>query len=421
MSRAAVLATYLATRRRRFADRAALESWQERRLHWALRHAQRAFTFYTAIGSTQLADFPVMDKRQWLSNFAELNDRHLSLEQCLVLARRAEAERSFETSVAGRSVGLSTGTSGRQAAFLTVQAERDRWAGHMLAKALPQGLLAGARVALVLRAGGPLYANVGSGRVSFRFVDLYAPLAQQVAELAAFEPTVLAAPPRLLELLATQQRAGRLAIRPRTLYSVADVLEPEVARSVEAAFGVSLGQIYQATEGFLGITCDHGRLHLNEDLLVFETEHLGQGRFTPVITDLYRTSQAVIRYRLGDVLAGVDSECGCGSPLRGVAAVEGRTDDLLQLVATDGTTRHCFPDLVRAAVLETAGVEDFQLVQESPDRLQLAVQPAERWPMAAAALRERLAVAGFSVPALEQFDFLAQPVSAKRRRIRRGF
>ena len=69
-------------------------------------------------------------------------------------------------------------------------------------------------MALVLRAGGPLYASVEGGRVSFRFVDLYAPREQQRAELAAFAPTVLAAPPVLLELLAGDRLAGRLPISP---------------------------------------------------------------------------------------------------------------------------------------------------------------------------------------------------------------
>ncbi len=114
------------------------------------------------------------------------------------------------------------------------------------------------------------------------------------------------------------------------MYSIADVLDPDVEERISEAFGVRVGQIYQATEGFLGITCRQGRMHLNEDLAVIETEQVGPGRFVPVITDLYRQTQAIVRYRLEDVLVE-GSGCDCGSALRVIERIEGRQDDVLQL------------------------------------------------------------------------------------------
>jgi len=257
--------------------------------------------------------------------------------------------------------------------------------------------------------------------VRFRFIDLYAPLARQVAELVDTAPTVLAAPPLLLDLLAAERRAGRLPIAPEVIYSIADVLDAEVADRIAEGFATPVGQIYQATEGFLAITCAHGRLHLNEDLLVFEAEELGRQRFTPVVTDLYRTSQAVIRYRLGDVLVAAGDPCGCGSPLRVIDGVEGRCDDLLQLPLRAGGMASCFPDLVRAAVLEASGVTDFQVAQEAPSRLRLAVHPARTWAAAADGLSRRLVGAGFVAPEMVEADFVEPAVTVKRRRISREY
>jgi putative adenylate-forming enzyme len=412
--RAAALAHYLAARHRRFPEREALLEWQRPRLAAALRRAVR-FPRYAGLAGAALADFPVLDKAAWLADFAGLNARGLSLDICLGLARAAEAGRAFDTRLAGLSVGLSSGTSGSQAAFLTSAAERARWAGTMLARALPDGLAGGARIALVLRAGGPLYDAVGGGRVSFRFIDLYEPLERQVAALAEFAPTVLAAPPVLLDLLAAERTAGRLRIAPRLVYSVADVLDPDVAQRVAAAFGVAVGQVYQATEGFLGITCAAGTLHLNEDLLHFEEEPAGPGRFVPVVTDLFRTSQAVIRYRMGDVLVAAGA-CGCGSPLRPVAAVEGRSDDVLRL-ARAGRPSPCFADLVRGAVLG-AGAGDFQLVQTGAGSLVLAVA-GDGWEAARDALAAALARAGFDPVRIERGEFTAPAPGEKRRRVRR--
>jgi putative adenylate-forming enzyme len=291
----------------------------------------------------------------------------------------------------------------------------------MLAKALPGGLRAGARVALVLRAGGPLYAAVGGSRISFRFVDLYAPPEQQRAELAAFAPTVLAAPPVLLDQLTAEARAGRPVCTPSTVYSVADVLDPDVAARIEDGFGVPPGQVYQATEGFLGITCAHRTLHLNEDLLVVETEPLGDGRVAPVITDLYRRTQAIVRYRLGDVLRPSGRACPCGSPMLAIDRIEGRCDDVLHLPRTDGRTASCYADLVRGAILGAPGVADFQLDQDAPLRLRLAVVPDAAWPAACAALSGALAGAGFTPPAIVPAPFTPPDATRKRRRVSRSW
>ena len=418
--RAAVLAHYLATRSRRFADREELLAWQRPRLARARRRAVRFPRYADLAGAgldgVRLEDFPVLDKPAWLADFDGLNTRGLSLADCLAAARDAEAGRSFDTRLDGLAVGLSSGTSGSQAAFLTSAAERARWAGTMLARALPEGLSGGARVALVLRAGGPLYDAVGGGRVSFRFVDLYDALERQAAALVEFAPTVLAAPPVLLDLLAAERTAGRLPIAPRLVYSIADVLDPDVAGRVAAGFGVAVGQIYQATEGFLGITCAAGTLHLNEDLLLFEDEPAGPGRFVPVVTDLFRTSQAVVRYRMGDVLVASAGPCGCGSPLRPVAAVEGRSDDVL-LLRRAGRVAPCFADLVRGAVLG-AGAGDFQVVQGDAGDLVLAVA-GDGWEAARDGLAAALARAGFDLPRIDRGDYLAPAVGQKRRRVRR--
>ncbi len=417
--RLGVLTSYLATRNRRFADREALLAWQRPRLQRALRRARATFPGYREVSSDDLAAFPLMDRETWLAGFDGLNDRGLNLQECLAASRNAEAGRGFGTTLRGVSVGLSTGTSGRQGAFLTSPAERSRWAGTLLAKALPHGLLAGARIALVLRAGGPLYAAVGSSRVRFTFIDLYSPAEQQRAELVAFAPTVLAAPPVLLDQLAAARRDGRLAISPAAVYSIADVLDADVAARIEAGFGVPVGQVYQATEGFLGITCAHGTLHLNEDLLVVEREDIGDGRFTPVVTDLFRTTQAIIRYRIGDVLHPAAMPCPCGSPFQAVDRIEGRDDDVLRLARATGGTAPCFADLVRGLVLGTSGVEDFRVEQDGPDHLTLAVSPEAAWRAAATVLESGLSGAGFVAPRISPATFTPPDPTRKRRRVSR--
>ncbi len=425
--RAAVLASYVATRRRRFADRGALEAWQQRRLRRVLARARERYPFYADVPDARLDAFPVLDKADAVAHFAALTDRGVDLAECLAVAREAEARRDFTATVAGLSVGLSSGTSGRQTVFLTSPAERARWAGTVLAKALPHGLLAGARVALVLRAGGPLYASVGSRRVAFRFLDLATPTVEHLPALAAFAPTVLVAPPRVLRELAAARLAGDLDVAPQRVLSVAEVLDPPDRAAVEAGLGVRVDEVYQATEGFLGISCDRGTLHLNEDLVVVEREPLdGDGRrFVPVVTDLFRTSQAVVRRRLDDVLVAAQEPCPCGDPALALDAVVGRADDVLLLPrAGAGATAPLvafYPDFVRAAVLGAGGVEDFRVVQRAPGTLELAVDPAPALPAAAAALAAALRGAGLVPPAVVSVPLSPEPRLTKLRRVRRTF
>jgi putative adenylate-forming enzyme len=422
--RAALLAAYQQARRRHFDTRADLERWQARQVRRALERARRRFPYYRSVAHARLDAFPVMDKATFTEHFEALNDRGLELAACLERARAAEADRDFTASLAGVSIGLSSGTSGRQSVFLTSPAERRRWAASVLAKGLPGGLRAGARIALVLRAGGPLYESVSAGRVVFQFFDLAQPMDEHLRGLVDLRPTVLAAPPQALILLAKARRDGRLPVTPKRIFSIAEVLDPHDQAIIEAAFGLRVDQIYQATEGFLGISCMRGRLHLNEDVLHIERQVLDEGgrRFVPVVTDLFRRTQAIVRFRLDDVLIEAAEPCPCGSPCRVIERVEGRCDDVLLLApASGGALRPLFPDFVRGAVLAVQDVTDVRVVQEAPDLLRLAVLPAQAWPGAAAALHDLATRSGLRVPRIERAAFEVQPSVVKLRRVRRTF
>ncbi|WP_149203007.1 F390 synthetase-related protein [Actinotalea subterranea] len=414
---------YARARRRRFADRAALQAWQDARLRRVLATAPRRYPYYRGLAPTRLTDLPVIDKATVVERFADLNEHGLTLDACLAAARTAERERDFTASLGGVSIGLSSGTSGRQSVFLTTPRERARWAGEVLAKALPDGLVTGTRVALVLRAGGPLYESVGTRRVSFRFVDLALPVEAQLTALEDFRPTVLAAPPSILRLVAQAKVQGRSTISPGRVLSVAEVLDPHDEREIEAGLGCRVDQIYQATEGFLGISCRLGALHLNEDLVKVERIPLDRTgrRFTPVITDLVRTSQAVLRLRLDDVLLAADDACGCGSPTLVVDEVAGRADDVLWLASAErpGTRGPLFADFVRGAVLGAPGVRDFRVVQTGAATVTVAVTPPAAHDGAASALRATVRRAGLVEPAVERADFTPLGPTEKLRRVRR--
>ncbi|MDQ3126815.1 MAG: cell division protein FtsA, partial [Pseudomonadota bacterium] len=212
--------------------------------------------------------------------------------------------------------------------FVTSAAERGGWVGHILARLLPaDALIRPTRIALCLRADNRLYGDVeAAGPFRFLFVGLDVPGAERFERLRAFAPDVLIAPTQVLADLA------RRTDKPwplRRLFYGAEPMGDAERGWITAALGVRPDPIYQATEGFLGAPCRLGTLHLNEDVLIIEREPVSRtNRFLPIVTDLRRTTQLMIRVRLPDLLEPLATPCPCGSPLTAVQPVEGRLEDL---------------------------------------------------------------------------------------------
>lgn len=390
--------------------RAALERYQQRRVRKHLRFLRAHSPFYREVYA--LTDAPVMDKAMMMVHFDGLNTAGVRRTDAEALALAAERSRDFAPMLGDIAVGLSSGTSGHRGLFLVSPTDRDAWAGTVLAVTLPPGLT-GHRIALFLRANNALYESVRSKLVDFRYYDLTVPIADHLADLAAYAPTILVAPPSVLRLLAgTDHELGDL----ERVYSVAEVLDPGEAENFAAGFGQDrLHQLYQCTEGFLAHSCAHGVLHLNEQHVLIEPEWLDDRRFLPVVTDFSRRTQPIVRYRLNDVLHARRGPCPCGSVLRAIERIEGREDDTLLI---DGAV--VFADLVSRAVIAAEGFAEYRVVQTGPATLEvhlddLAAAPAVRAELEALWLR-----LGVQAPSTDFLPYAADP-AVKRRRVRRDW
>ncbi len=367
----------------------------------------------------------MMDKSCWMQHFDAINTAGITLQDAYRVAENAEHSHDFQPTLDGISVGLSTGTSGARGVFLASGSERRRWAGTMLAKLLPGGLLARERIALLLRAGSNLYETIQGARLTFRYFDLVQPLDRLVDALGAYAPTILVGPAQALALLAGLRMQGRTHIAPRRVISAAEVLDPIDRARMEQTWGIAVEQIYQATEGFLGHTCPHGVMHLNEDGLIVERAWIdrAQRRFVPIVTDLYRHTQPVIRYRLNDVLVQREAPCPCGSAHMALDRIEGREDDIVWLPSrTDDVPVPLFADALTRALLTTdPAITDYQIDQVAVGALQIAIEPSpdasrrQALRDAVHALCDRLAA---DAPELAFVDMPRHVITHKRRRVR---
>lgn len=358
------LRAYCRTRLGHHGDETGLRAHQARLLRRQLRRIGALSPHYRRYAGRPLEAWPVMDKAGMLAHFDEINTAGLRLSDVWAVALAAESRRDFAPTLDGYTVGMSSGTSGRRGVFVVSAREQAEWAGTVLARFVLRGLRRGQRVALFLRADSNLYHCVGLGGIRFRFFDLFQPFSGQVARLQAWQPDIVVAPPQVLLQIGLATRAGRVALRARAI-SVAEVLEPAERALLATQFG-QLGEIYQASEGFLGMRCAHGNLHLNEEDLLIERDWLDgtRTRFVPVVTDLRRTLQPIIRYRLDDVLRMSGARCPCGRAALVVDAVEGRCDDQLLLPDEAGGVVTVFSDLVSRALAQVLPPEaDYRLQQ----------------------------------------------------------
>lgn len=368
----------------------ALQRYQERRARAIVAYAERRSPFYRAHWAghdlRNWRALPTVDKQLMMAHFGTFNTRGIGRDEAMSVALEAERSRDFRPVIRGLTVGLSSGTSGHRGLFLVSRWEQAAWAGTILARtlhSLPRGRL---RVAFFLRSNSNLYEQVGGTLIQFRYFDLMLPLIEAVAALNDLQPHILVGPPSLLGFLASEREQGRLRCRPGRLISVAEVLEPQDEQRISGIFDVPVHQIYQCTEGLLAVCCERGSLHVQEDGVALQYEPLpasetdvgeakSEKRVMPIVTDLWRRTQPIIRYRLNDVLRLDARPCPCGSTFQVIRSIEGRCDDVCHFASLNGDLRPFYPDTLRRMVLlASPDIVDYQVVQESSERLHIRLK-----------------------------------------------
>ncbi len=298
------------------------------------------------------------------ADYGAWNSLNMSDAELRALADAAEAGNAVGDLSAGWSSGSGGGTRGL---FVASSTERADYIGQSLARLLPaRALLKRQRLALHLRANNDLYRDVQRGRFAFAHFPLETSLEETIAALMQFDPTILIAPPHRLIAYA---KVGLRLPSLRHLFCGSEPISQAETEFLTEAFGVRPGAIYQATEGFLGAECPKGRLHLNEHAIEFELKSIpATDGFRPVITDLRRTSQPIVRLRGDDYLELDPKPCPCGYGGRVVRAPQGRVRDIWHLGKRVVTP----PQVVGAVETILGGARDWQ-AEASSDTVTLRV------------------------------------------------
>lgn len=209
-------------------------------------------------------------------------------------------------------------------------------------------------------------------------VDVNAPEAQIIKELNEFKPSMLSGYPSNLALLANFEE---LAIQPDVVITGGELLTDKIREKLTRKFNCYVQTHYSCTEaGEIACECFEKHLHINEDWVIVEPVdrdnrpvEYGMRSDKVLITNLSNYIQPIIRYELTDRIILHDEKCKCGKRSRWLE-IEGRTDDILEF----GNGVFVAPMSFYKILEEIGEIRRFQLVQRSPQRLELRLVADER-------------------------------------------
>lgn len=412
----------------KFKSREQLQKYQSQQLQKFIQNKSKYFSYYQQF-EPSLKSFPVVNKTIINENFVQFNRYKITREVALDIAIQAEKDRNFIPTIEGITVGLSSGTSGKRGLFLVSPKERFVWAGSILAKVLSTKSLCKVlnlfgkplRIAFFLRANSNLYNTIQSKRVLFRYFDLQINMDTHIQELDKYKPDILIAPASILVEMASLYSKKLSQLNLLQVISVAEVLDKKQKEKIESLLNISVQEIYQCTEGFLGTSCKEGNIHLNEEFVHFEMDRIDECRFYPILTDFTRETQAFIRYRLNDILKVHPNECPCGQKTMCIDSIEGREDEVLWFRdQSKNQMRPIFPDRIRQLMyLISDELLDYRIVQKKEAMFfYLKVSPTVHLEQEVKAQFLKLLVnSDLVIPRIEFLEWFDQPIIEKKKRI----
>jgi phenylacetate-CoA ligase len=341
---------------------------------------------------------PVTDKRQLMAHFDHwVTDPEITREK--VEAFVGDPRNVGDRFLGKYLVATSSGTSGLRGLYVlderstTIESALSTRVGGMVGvRDLARMAARGGRTAILTAPGGHFYTVAGTARFQrehprlgkrMRFFAIDLPLPELVDELNRYNPAVLSGFLGMLLLLAGEQEAGRLRIRPALVIPGGETCTMGDRGRLAAAFGAKVRTVYAATEcSYLAVGCAYGWYHMSTDWAVvepvdadFQPVPAGELSHTVLISNLVNRVQPFLRYNLGDSLLVRPDPCPCGSVFPAVR-VQGRAVDLLTFPTRNGESVSLSPMHFGTVLDKVPGVGQFQVVQTEPATLRVRLRAA---------------------------------------------
>ena len=370
---------------------------QERRIARMVAHAARTVPHYRDVlrsmgldpaairSAADLARLPLIERTQ----LQQEPDRFLSSAwpRSEYLELRSGGSSGLPRSVYHHPISVleNTGQGEREQARLRALTGKRRF--RTLSIASPRGAEADLRAFARRHAFIPDHALPERRRCSM------AERPEDVArEIAASRPDVVRGFGSYLEQVAQAlaEQHGRSAA-PRVFAYGGDGMSTAGRSRIRERLGAAVWSFYQAIECLkIASECPAGSgLHVHSDLCVVRVVDAA-GLDVPtgrrgevVIANLVNPATVLLNYRLGDEAMLLAGPCGCGSAQPLLSFPEGRVEDWFQVSSGE----RVYTQRLRALFTDERDVWQYQIVQESPSSLRVAVVAAGGADLAALSAR----------------------------------
>jgi phenylacetate-coenzyme A ligase PaaK-like adenylate-forming protein len=314
----------------------------------------------------------------------------------------------------------TAGTTGLRDLFVYDGEEFATWVATCLRGMASWGLTPTTRLAGIgspspLHVSNQLYAVLLAGRPpGMPRLTVTTPLPQMVAALNAYQPQALTAYPSIAAQLAEEQLDGRLQIAPTVVGTTSEVLTADMRRRINHAWEVEPCDVYGTTEAAVPAASRQGQLGMDilEDLVIVEVVDQHNHPVPPgtpghklLLTNLVNHTQPLIRYELSDSVTLAAGPNPLGLPYARIAAVDGRSDDIITLTTPDGRPVAVHPFRLRAPFAHLPEVRQYQVRHDHTGLHVLLVlrptAPQDTLARVRAALTNELHAAGAVAPPIE--------------------
>jgi len=408
--------------RTQWLPRSKLKEIQQKRLRLLLEHVFRHVPFYRKMfkaknvepsdikSSEDLLKLPIVTKYDIRSNFHEFLSRDFQRYGPVLNSTSGSTGEPFRYYIDRRTVGIARATLWRGWGY----------AGYRLGDKV--AVFAGLSLASRLRKS--------LGRAAKKVVDrvMYFPavnLRKEILKVHAdgmlkFKPKFIRGYPSSLYFFANfLEEEGVDGIRPKAVFTTAEMLFPYQRRLIEKVFRCHVFDGYGAYDGGTGaFECErHCGYHIAVEKVVMELcdddgNLVAEGEKGRIVaTDLFNYAMPFIRYDTGDVGVYSNEECSCGRKLPLMKQILGRTTDILRF--RNGAVLSG-PSLT--LIFKDFDIKQFQLVQKKDDLLLVRVIKGEAFVDGdARRLRKTLEdIAGKGVEIRFEFvDFISPTKSGK--------
>ncbi|MCW4355814.1 hypothetical protein ONR57_21145 [Hoyosella sp. YIM 151337] len=384
---------------------------QSRRLTELVQFARTHSPFYRGLYDgvpqhvTDPAVLPVTNKAVLMEDFDDWStDREITRDAAEAFV--SDPEMIGHKFLGKYLVSTTSGTSGYRGIFLMSEEELAQ-AGRInllpqVVDFLKKGIVSGAALRLVrgrLRSASIIATGAHHILNSIRLrssesgrrkgsnrnivLSVLQPVSELVRELNAFQPVMLSSYAGIISILASEQEKGTLSIRPALVALTGEGLPTSEYARIERVFGARVIDSYGCSEAItMSRSCEHRWHHILSDWIIVEPVDEdwrpvppGTLSHTTLLTVLYRKTQPIIRYDLGDAVLQRPDPCPCGNPNPAVR-VSGRAVDLLR--TPDGAAKTSAALVVESLAAKVDGIRQLQLLQTGPATLEVRLVPDHR-------------------------------------------